>query len=104
MLSQAAETSKNSNLKVLNAALYLVENGRKWRNLPEEYGNWHVIYARVNRRAKRGVLQAAFLHLPQLGIIKIQVNVVSLDSTCIKVHPDGMGALKKSGPQSVGRT
>lgn len=26
-----------------------------------------------------------------LGIIQIQVNVVSLDSNCIKVHPDGTG-------------
>ena len=54
-----------------------------------------MIYVRVNRWAKKGVLQAAFLHLQQLGIIQIQVNVVSLDSTYIKVHPDGMGALKK---------
>ena len=45
---------------------------------------------------KKGVLQAAFLRLQQLGMIQIQVNVVSLDSTCIKVHPDGMGALKKT--------
>ena len=47
---------------------------------------------------KKGILQAAFLRLQQLGIIQIQVNVVSLDSTCIKVHPDGMGALKKTVP------
>jgi len=33
--------------------------------------------------------------LQQKGIIQVKVNVVSLDSTCIKVHPDGMGALKK---------
>ena len=52
-------------------------------------------FFRVNRWAKKGVLQAAFLRLQQLGIIQIKVNVVSLDSTCIKVHPDGMGALKK---------
>ena len=44
---------------------------------------------------KKGVLQMVFLRLQQLGIIQIKVNVVSLDSTCIKVHPDGMGALKK---------
>ena len=31
-----------------------------------------------------------------VGNIQIKVNVVSLDSTCIKVHPDGMGALKKT--------
>ncbi len=46
---------------------------------------------------KKGVLQAGFLRLQQLGMIQIQVNVVSLDPTCIKVHPDGMGALKKVG-------
>ena len=87
--------AKISSLEVLNAVLYIVENGCKWRGLPKECGDWHVIYVRVNRWAKKGVLQAAFLRLQQLGIIQIQVNAVSLDSTCIKVHPDGMGALKK---------
>ena len=80
----------------MNAVLHLVENGCKWRGLPKEYGDWHVIYVRINRWAKKGVLEKAFLRLQQLGIIQIQVNVVSLDSTCIKVHPDGMGALKKT--------
>ena len=87
--------AKISNLDVLNAVLYVVENGCKWRSLPKEYGDWHVIYVRMNRWAKNGVLQAAFLRLQQLGIIHIKANVVSLDSTCIKVHPGGMGALKK---------
>ena len=88
--------AKISNLDVLNAVLYIVENGCKWRSLPKEYGDWHVIYVRINRWAKKGVLEKAFLRLQQLGIIQIQVNVVSLDSTCIKVHPDGMGALKNT--------
>jgi len=91
--------AKIRNLDVLNAVLYLVENGCKWRGLPKVYGDWHVIYVRVNRWSKKSVLQAAFLQLQQKGIIQIKVNVVvvSLDSTCIKVHPDGMGALKKEG-------
>ena len=62
-----------------------------------------MIYVRVNRWAKKDVLQMVFLRLQQLGIIQVKVNVISLDSTCIKVHPDGMGALK-NGPQSIGRT
>ena len=95
--------AKISNLDVLNAVLYIVENGCKWRSLPKEYGDWHVIYVRVNRWAKKGVLQAVFLRLQQLGIIQIQVNVISLDSTCIKVHPDGMGALKKRGLNPSGK-
>ena len=94
--------AKISNLDVLNAVLYVVENGCKWRSLPKEYGDWHVIYVRINRWAKNGVLQAAFLRLQQMGIIQIQVNVVSLDSTCIKVHPDGMGALKKVARSPLG--
>ena len=91
--------AKISNLEVLNAVLYLVENGCKWRGLPKEYGDWHVIYVRVNRLAKKGVLQAVFLKLQQMGVIQIKVSVVSLDSTSIKVHPDGMGALKKVEPR-----
>lgn len=45
-----------------------------------------MIYVRVNRWAKKDVLQEAFVRLQQMGIIQIQVNVVSLDSTCIKVR------------------
>ena len=52
-----------------NAVLYVVENGCKWRSLSKEYADWHVIYVRVNRWAKKGVLQAAFLRLQQLEII-----------------------------------
>ena len=87
--------AKISNLDVLSAVLYLVENGCKWRGSPKEYGDWHVIYVRVNRWAKNGVLERVFLQLQQKGIIQIKVNIMRLDPTCIKVHPDGMGALKK---------
>ena len=81
---------------MLNAVLYIAENGCKWRSLSKEYRYWHLIYVWVNRWAKKGVLQAAFVRLQQLGIIQIQVSFISLDSTSIKVHPDGMGAVKKT--------
>ena len=32
------------NSQVLNAILYLAEYGRKWRELPKRFGNWHAIY------------------------------------------------------------
>lgn len=87
--------AKIRNLDILNALLYVLANGCKWRALPKEYGNWHTVYVRVNRWFKSGVLQRAFLLLQQKGIIEIQVNILSLDSTSVKVHPDGLGALKK---------
>ncbi|MDR2927466.1 MAG: transposase [Cytophagaceae bacterium] len=33
-----------SNLHAINAFLYIVKNGCKWRALPERFGNWHTIY------------------------------------------------------------
>ncbi len=45
-----------SNLQLINAILYVTENGCKWRALPKTYGNWHTIYVRMNRWSKNGVL------------------------------------------------
>ena len=87
---------KLSNLKVLNAILYVAEQGCKWRGLPKRFGNWHSIYTRANRWAKNGVLDRVFAALQESDIINIQVDHVSLDSTAVKVHPDGTGALKKT--------
>ena len=84
-----------SNLQLIKAILYVTENGCKWRALPETYGNWHTIYVRMNRWSKNGVLSRVFAALQTEGIIQINVEVVCLDSTSVKVHPDGTGALKK---------
>ena len=84
------------NLSVLNAFLYVAENGCKWRRLPSSYGNWHTVYTRVYRWAKSGVLDRVFEKLQQRQILKIKLEVLSLDSTSVKVHPDGTGALKKT--------
>ena len=87
---------KNENLQVLNAILYVAENGCKWRGLPKRFGKWHTIYTRMNRWAKNGVLDRIFEALQRENIIEIRVEAVSLDSTIVKVHPDGTGALKKT--------
>ena len=84
-----------TNLQVINAILYVAENGCKWRALPKSYGNWHTIYVRMNRWSKNGVLERVFAALQAEGIIRIDVKIVCLDSTSVKVHPDGTGALKK---------
>ena len=85
-----------SNLEVLNAILYVAEQGCKWRGLPARLGNWHTIYTRMNRWSKAGVLDRVFARLQQEQIIRIKLEAVSLDSTIVKVHPDGTGALKKT--------
>ena len=86
-----------SNLQLLNALLYVLEHGCKWRGLPKQFGNWHTIYTRMNRWAKNGVLDRVFETLQLEQIVRIRIEAFSLDSTSVKVHPDATGALKKTG-------
>ena len=85
-----------SNLQVLNAVLYVAEQGCKWRGLPKRFGRWHTIYTRMNRWSKNGVLDQVFEKLQSEQIVRIKIEAFALDSTSIKVHPDGTGALKKT--------
>ncbi len=85
-----------TNLQILNAILYVAEQGCKWRGLPGRFGNWHTIYTRMNRWSKKGVLDRVFEKLQQEQIVRIKIEAFCLDSTSVKVHPDGTGALKKT--------
>lgn len=94
---------KLDNLQLLNALLYVAEHGCKWRGLPKRFGNWHTIYTRMNRWSKSGVLDHVFEQLQREQIVRIRIEAVSLDSTTVKVHPDGMGALKTDRKPSANR-
>jgi transposase len=85
-----------SNLQVINAILYVAEHGCKWRGLPKRFGNWHTVYTRMNRWSKNGVLDRVFEVLQREQLVRVKIEAVSLDSTIIKVHPDGTGAKKKA--------
>ena len=87
---------KLPNLQVVNAILFIAEQGCKWRGLPERFGKWHSVYTRLNRWSKNGVLERVFEKLQQEQIVRIKIEAFALDSTSVKVHPDGTGALKKT--------
>ena len=84
------------NRQVLNAILYVAEHGCKWRGLPKRFGNWHTIYTRMNRWSRKGVLDRVFEHLQREQIVRIKLEAVSMDSTIVKVHPDGTEAPKET--------
>ena len=91
-----------TNLQAVNAILYVAENGCKWRSLPKRFGNRHTIYTRMNRWAKVGVLDRLFEELQHQQLVRIKIEAVSLDSTIVKVHPDGTGGAKKTDPSPSG--
>ena len=63
-----------SNLRVLNAVLYVAEQGCKWRGLPKRFGRWHTVYMRMNRWSKAGVLDRVFEKLQMEQIVPHQVR------------------------------
>jgi transposase len=88
-----------TNLQFLNALLFVAEQGCKWRGLPKRFGPWHTVYTRMNRWSKSGVLDQVFELLQREQIVRIKIEAVKMDSTIVKVHPDGTGALKKTDPR-----
>jgi transposase len=68
-----------TNLRLLNALLYVVEHGCKWRGLPSHFGNWHTIYTCMKRWSKAGVLDRIFARLQQEQILAIWIEHVCLD-------------------------
>jgi transposase len=85
------------NIDFLNAILYIAENGCKWRKIPREFGAWFTMERRMRRWADHGVWTRVLEALQTKLNMSLDVTALSLDSTSIKVHPDGTGALKKRG-------
>lgn len=52
----------------------------------------------MSRWMKAGVLDRIFVRLQEAAIFHVRIEAVSLDSTSVRVHPNGCGALKKRPP------
>ena len=81
-----------STLTMINAILFVAENVCTWRALPPRFGNWHTVYTRMRRWADAGVLDRLFDALQEHHQVRVTVDCPGLDSTSVKVHPDGAGA------------
>ena len=92
------------NIAIINAVLYVLENGCKRRALPERFGKWYSVYARFRRWSRSGVLDRLFAALQELHAPGGDADCFGLDSTSAEVHPDGTGARKTNGPQSIGKS
>ena len=95
LLPTARGNVRVDNLTFLNAMLYVVENGCKWRALPSCYGPWNTVYRRFRRWAENGVLAQVLEVLQKEELIGADFSVLSLDSTFVKSSPSAAGALKK---------
>ena len=80
------------NRLTLEGILWIARTGAPWRDLPVEFGRWNTVYQRFRRWVQRDVLDRIFQALNQ----HLQLRIVQIDGTFIKVHQHGTGSLKES--------
>ena len=83
------------NITFINALPYICENGCKWRRLPKEYGNRHVIYKCFSRWVRDGIIERLFRELHANGTVQTARSVLMPGSMTVLVHLDACGTLKK---------
>lgn len=79
--------------KMLNGMLWIARSGAQWRELPEVYGPWQSVYARFAKWRDDGTLEGVFRALSA----DADMENLSMDSTCIKVHESANGGGKNGG-------
>ena len=89
------------NWHVLNAILYVAEQGAAGEVYPSHSATGTTSYTCLIRWSKSGVLDRVFAQLQQTQIIRVKIEAVALDRTIVKVHPDGTGVYKKTARQPL---
>jgi transposase len=89
---------KASRYRAFCGILYILRAGCPWRDMPEEFGCWHVVYDRFSRGGERGLWAKILLELQRRAGIRF--NEVIMDSTTMKARRHGGG--QKRGQQAKG--
>lgn len=58
----------------------------------------------IQSLVQKRLIDRIFEALQEENIIEIRTEIICIDSTSIKVHPDAAGARKSSGEQNIGRS
>src|SRR6202162_6193416 len=75
----------------VEAVLFRYRAGVPWRDLPERFGGWKIVYQRFNRWAKSGVFERIF----KLLASDHDNEYMMIDATIVRAHQHSAGAQKK---------
>ena len=73
--------------RTIEAIIWRIDNGAKWRAIPAEFGDWHHAYLRFRRWAVRGVWDQIMAYLVAAG--EPQLAFACVDGTIARA-PEGI--------------
>jgi transposase len=76
--------------RTIEAIIWRLDNGAKWRSIPAEFGDWPHAYLRFRRWAVRGVWDKIMAHLVEQG--EPQLAFACIDGTIARAHQKASGA------------
>src|SRR5256885_8597149 len=88
---QVGGTAADNRLFV-DAVLYRYRAGIPWRDLPERFGDWKIVYQRFSRWAKSGVFERIF----KLLASDHDNEYMMVDATIGRAHQPNAGGRKKT--------
>lgn len=92
-------TARNSRLTV-EGILWRFRVGAPWRDLPAHFGNWNSVYRSFRRWCRRGVFLRLLLSLAR----ELDLRVLLVDGTFVKVHQHAAGAPKRGRQPDISRS
>jgi transposase len=85
---------------MIDAILWALSDGGRWRNLPAEFGPWQSAYDRFRRWTRCGLWDdiLAALRDRKAAAGAIDAGLYSIDGSVVRAHVSAAGATKKNGP------
>ncbi len=88
--------------RTIEAIVWRLDNGAKWRSIPAELGPWHHAYLRFRRWTLSGVWDRIMAHLSAQGEPKLAFACI--DGTIARAHQKATGArLSKQAGHQTGK-
>ncbi len=92
--------SGTDNRLFVETVLWVARTGSPWRDLPDDFGKWSMVYTRYWRWAQKDKWESIFKRLSE----DADFEYVMIDGTIVRVHQHGAGARGGTQNQAIGRS
>jgi transposase len=82
---------------MIDAILWALSDGGRWRNVPKEFGPWQSVYDRFRSWTRRGIWDRILRHLQarKMKSGEIDWQLFAIDGTVVRAHQSAAGAPEK---------